>query len=314
MRAAAPLLHVLHAVNRARRTLYRRGALKSRRLPRPVISIGNLSMGGSGKTPATITIARRLVREGLQPAILSRGYRRRSARSWEVVTSDDVVRFGDEPVMLARALPNIPVIVGADRHASASEFLKQGDCDVFLLDDGFQHLQLARDCNILIVAPGDGFAREDDSAMADADLIIMRKGATAPVPGEVRTFEAELVPTAYRRFSVVSPVDSLRGRAVVAFSGLARNEQFFSTLRTLGADVRETVEYRDHHHYTTRDVELLLHTASEHSSELVTTEKDWVKIRRNDIGVVEATLAIEGEDEMITEILRISGLSSGRHR
>lgn len=310
--AAAPLLAVLHAANRIRRSLYRNGTLESRRLPRPVISIGNLSMGGSGKTPTTITITRRLIREGLRPAILSRGYRRKSRRPWDVVSSDDVARFGDEPVMLSRALPGTPVIVGADRFRSGSEFLRNDDCDLFVLDDGFQHLRLARDCDILIIAPGDGPAREDDSALADADILIVRNGASSPAGNRARAFEARLAASGYRRFSVTSPVESLRNRPVVAFAGLARNEQFFATLRALGADLRATVEYRDHHRYTARDVELLLLTASEHGGELVTTEKDWVKIRRNDIGVVEADMIIEGEDELIREILTITSLGGSR--
>ena len=314
MRVLGPLLPVLHGVNRARRALYRRGTLHAHRLPRPVVSIGNLSMGGSGKTPATIAITKMVIAEGLRPAILSRGYRRKSPLPWETVSSDDVVRFGDEPVMLARALPGTPVIVGADRYQSGSEFLRRNDCDLFLLDDGFQHLRLHRDCDILIIAPGDGLTRENHTALSDADILIVRNGAQPPEGADpVPTFPARLEATAYRRMGTRSPVPTLAGRAVVAFSGLANNAQFFATLRAAGADIRDTVEYRDHHRYSARDIELLVTIATENAAELVTTEKDWVKIRRSDIGVVEAELVIERADELLRTILSSTGLAERRH-
>jgi len=256
-------------VNRLRRALYRRGILKSKRLPRPVISVGNLAAGGAGKTPAVITIARYLEKRGFRVAILTRGYGRAGNASG-VVTSLDAATFGDEPVLLKNKLKDVDVIIGSKRHENTIRFLNSNDCDLFILDDGFQHLQLARDVDVVIDA-ANGIMREGRSALADADFVIQR------------------------RLRLVVP-DEVTGRRVFAFSGLANNEQFFASLRANGLNVVGNRSFRDHHRYTAADVAAIKGAARAADAEaIVTTEKDAVKIDDRDIIAIAAEMIIEPE-------------------
>jgi tetraacyldisaccharide 4'-kinase len=256
-------------VNRLRRGLYRRGILKSKRLPRPVISIGNFSAGGAGKTPAVITIARYLDKRGFRIAVLTRGYGRTGNVSG-LVTSLDAAVFGDEPVLLKSKLKNIDVIVGSKRRQNALQFLSHNDCDLFILDDGFQHLQLARDVDVVIDNAG-GLMREGRSALADADFVIQRH-LRLVVPEELIT------------------------RRLFAFAGLADNEQFFESLRAHGLNVAGTRGFRDHHRYSAADVAALKTAARDAGAEaIVTTEKDAVKIDDRDIIAIAAEMIVQPE-------------------
>ena len=264
-----PLELLWRGVNRLRRALYRRGILKSKRLPRPVISVGNLAAGGAGKTPAVIAIARYLEKRGFRVAVLTRGYGRAGNVSG-VVTSLDAAKFGDEPVLLKSKLKNVDVIVGSTRYQNAVRFLNSNECDLFILDDGFQHLQLARDVDVVIDA-ATGVMREGRSALADADFVIQRL------------------------LRLVVP-DALTDRRVFAFAGLANNEQFFASLRTNGLNVIGTRSFRDHHRYTAADIASVKDAARIAGADaIVTTEKDAVKIDDRDIIAIAAEMMIEPE-------------------
>jgi len=236
------LLAPLHLVNRIRRALYRAGALKAKRLPRPVISIGNIAMGGTGKTPAAIAVTEYLKGNGLNVAVLMRGY-------------------GNDEQYLYK----VPVIVGKKRYRNAIEYLKQNDADVFVLDDGFQHLQLHRDLDIVIDAPS-RFYREGRSALRDADLVIPRTLRTI-IPAE------------------------LRGKRVFAFAGLANNEQFFASLD--GLEVAGTKSFPDHHRYTAADLDAIRREAGD--AQIVTTEKDAVKFHEPAITALRAEFDLNEE-------------------
>ena len=266
-------------VNRLRRALYRRGILKSRRLPRPVISIGNLAAGGAGKTPAVIAIARALTERGLTVAVLTRGHGRAGDEAGEV-TSLDASRFGDEPVLIKSKLQNVHVIIGSRRYENAICFLSNNDCDLFILDDGFQHLQLTRDLDIVIDA-GRGVMREGRSALADAGPVIQRN-LRLVVPHELLT------------------------RRVFAFAGLADNDQFFTTLRENGFTLAATRGFRDHHRYTAADITAIRRAALDAGAEaIVTTEKDKVKIDDRGIIAIAAEMIIEpGVIEAIARVCR----------
>jgi Kdo2-lipid IVA lauroyltransferase/acyltransferase len=242
---------VLKLINRARRALYRRGVLKGKRLPRPVISIGNLAMGGTGKTPAVIAICRFLKSNGFKAAVLTRGY------------------GGDEPILIKQST-NCDVIIGKTRYENATRYLKKNDVDVFVLDDGFQHLQLQRDLDIVIDAPS-RFYREGSSALADADLVIPRR---------LRT----IIP------------DELRGQRVFAFAGLANNEQFFDSLRP-HVQLVGTKSFRDHYPYTAADIAAIKREAGD--TRIVTTGKDKVKIDD------PAIIAVDAEFDLDDETLRV---------
>ncbi|HEX9986290.1 MAG TPA: tetraacyldisaccharide 4'-kinase [Thermoanaerobaculia bacterium] len=252
-------------VNRVRRALYRAGALKAKRLPRPVISIGNIAIGGAGKTPAVICIAGHLAAAGLRVAVLTRGYGRADAKVTGRVDSLDAARWGDEPVLIKSHLDNVDVLVGSNRYQNAVQYLHENQCDVFLLDDGFQHLQLARDADVVIDVPGARFHREGRSALRDATFVVPRK-LRLRVPAELKR--------------------------VFAFAGLADNEQFFAALRSAGLEVTGTRGFPDHHRYTADDVAALRRDAM--GVTLVTTEKDFVKLGDRDIIPLPAELEIGG--------------------
>jgi tetraacyldisaccharide 4'-kinase len=267
-----PLELTWRGVNRARRRLYESGRLQAKTLPRPVISIGNLSVGGSGKTPATIAVVSILERQGMKVAVLTRGYRRESDQ-WLIADGADPARSGDEPALLARKLPGAEVVVGADRHAAATRYLEGHQCDVFVLDDGFQHLQLHRDLDIVIDDSSAKWLREGEGALHSADIVLVRDGEATAGAFPPR-FSARLEPAGWSLEGSALPLDMLRGRKAVAFAGLANNEQFFAMVRSLGIEVVTTRSFEDHHSYSAADLSSLRSSGEL----LITTEKDLVKI------------------------------------
>ena len=247
-----PLELAWRGVNRVRRALYRKGVLKAKRLHKPVISIGNIAAGGTGKTPAVIAVTKFLQSRGLRVTILSRGYGRDNSYQGPV-TSFDADKFGDEPVLIKRAT-NTDVIVGKNRYENARDI----DTDVFLLDDGFQHLQLHRDFDLVIDSPAKIY-REGCSALQHADAVIPRK--------------------------LVRRMPDIEG-PLFAFAGLADNEQFFEGLNAAG-----TRSFPDHHRYTAADLEKLKRDAR--GARLVTTEKDAVKIDDPLVTAIPAEFVID---------------------
>ena len=266
-----------HLVNRARRALYRAGILRAKRLHRPVISVGNIAIGGAGKTPAVIAVCRYLAARGLRVAVLTRGYGRNDKQYSGPVTSSDADKFGDEPVLIRRSIMG-EVFVGVNRYENGRNF----DCDVFVLDDGFQHLRLHRDLDLVIDAPA-RFHREGRSALRDADIVIPRNLKT-------------IVP------------EELRGKPVFAFAGLADNEQFFASLREAGLDVAGTKSFPDHHRYTPEDLAAL----KRNGLPLVTSEKDKVKIDDPEVVAVGAEFVIE--EDVLEETLRVVSEARGRKK
>lgn len=256
-------------VNRLRRALYRMGVLKAKRLPVPVISVGNIAIGGSGKTPAVIAVARVLLEKGYKVGVLTRGYGRAGAAAG-AIDSEDAAKWGDEPVVIKKRVPNANVIVGGNRYNNALRY----SCNVFILDDGFQHLQLARDLDIVIDTPAEHY-REGRSALRDAGVILQRNIKAAGL-------------------------ERLRGKRVFAFSGLANNEQFFEMLRSNGVTLAGTQSYPDHHRYTAADV-ASIKAAAAGADEIVTTEKDAVKIADPAITAIPIEFALP--PEVVTRIL-----------
>ncbi|HYO74980.1 MAG TPA: tetraacyldisaccharide 4'-kinase [Thermoanaerobaculia bacterium] len=265
------LLAPYRALNRARRALYRRGILKAKKLHRPVISIGNVAAGGTGKTPAVIAVCRFLASHGLRVAVLTRGYGRGDEKYSGIVESVDAGKYGDEPVLIKRST-SAAVFVGADRHKNGSDY----ECDVFVLDDGFQHLQLRRDLDLVIDAPA-RFYREGRSALEHADLVVPRR-------------------------LVLHVPEQLRGQRVFAFAGLADNSQFFASLSAAGVVVAGSRSFPDHHRYTAADLESIRREAR--GATIVTTEKDAVKIDDPSIVAIGAEFVMP--DEVLNEVLRVA--------
>ncbi len=285
-------------VAQVRRAWYGRHPHAVRSLARPVISVGNLVVGGSGKTPVVAALARLLQGNGERPAIVSRGYGRRRSSPGALLVSDGVrvleptERSGDEPQMLARALRGVPVVVAADRHLAGTLAERRLGCTVHVLDDGFQHLQLARDVNLLLVSRADleervlpaGRLRErlDASAAADAVLVSGTEDDVAAVAAALRQEVVFRVVPRYGAPRLVRPYGDPAppsGCHAVAFAGIARPARFFDALRAQGWDVVREIAFRDHHWFTERDLRTIAGAADEMRADIVlTTEKDAVRL------------------------------------
>lgn len=301
-----PLGGVYTAIARRRRHWYEQSPERRRHLPVPVISVGNLAVGGSGKTPAAAAIAAMLRDVGERPAILSRGYGRRVASRAPVVVGDGArVRVparisGDEPQLLARSLPGVPVIVGSDRHAAGEAAIRQFDATVLLLDDGFQHLRLARDVDLLVVTARDvddrvlpaGRLREplDAARGADALLVVGDAAVARGVCARLGVRTAFTVRTVHGAACAVASagtplsragvrVDPSAGLRILALAGIARPERFFAALDAQGWNVVRRITMRDHHWFSARDMARIARAARGSLADLVlTTEKDAVRL------------------------------------
>ena len=303
----APAAWAYRAGVLAREGAYARGWLRRGRLPCPVVSVGNLVVGGTGKTPAVEMVARWLSDEGRRVAIVSRGYGRHPAAPVELVSDGSAPRLsaeraGDEPLLLARRLRGVAVVVGADRLAAGRWAVANLRPDLVLLDDGFQQRRLLKDVEIVCLdalapwGPGGlfprGTLREPPSALARAHLILVTRADPrrnlAGLIAEVR-HHAGLAPCLLADYAVEDledlgsgaheSADALRGRSVLAFAGIAAPERLGETLAARGAIVRDVVAFPDHHAYGPRDLEAVTHRARAFGAGLlVTTEKDAVRL------------------------------------
>jgi len=298
-----PLTPLYAAVVTARAAAYRRGWLRIHRLPVPVISVGNLTFGGTGKTPTVIALVRELAQHGRHPAVLTRGYGRRGQAPVVAVGPDpdpSLHDTGDEPQELARRLPGVPIVVDADRVRAGREALRRG-ADVLVLDDGFQHLRIARDLDLVLLDAGDpwggdqlpprGRLREPVSALARASALLITKLSARPeeqiaaVTGRVRGLVGELPvrgarlrPTRVRTSDGWQGVEVLAGQRVLAFAGLGRPADFARVLEDAGAQVVATCWFADHHSYTRDEILRLEVEAQREGAVPVTTGKDAVKL------------------------------------
>ena len=260
-----------------RNGLYDRGVLRSRRLTGPVVSVGNLSVGGSGKTPFVLLLGESLRARGVKFDILSRGYGRKTKGVMLVDPAGTSQDFGDEPLLIARRL-GVPVIVGDDRYEAGLFAENRFGPQLHLLDDGFQHRSLARDFDIVLVTPEDtrdsllpgGRLRESARNLSRADAIVLTSGVSAdsfPLDGKM----------VWRARRGILPED-VPPRPVV-FCGIARPKNFLLQLRTAGIEPVAEAFYRDHHPYTQRDIQELLKLRQQsEAGGFVTTEKDAINL------------------------------------
>jgi tetraacyldisaccharide 4'-kinase len=260
-----------------RNALYDRGAVRTRILQGSVVSIGNLSVGGSGKTPFVLLLGDLLTARGLKFDILSRGYGRRTPGVARVDPGGSSRDFGDEPLLLARRL-GVPVVVGEDRYKAGLFAEKHFGRQLHLLDDGFQHRALARDFDIVLVTPEDardrllpaGRLREPLTSLSRADAVVLTSGASP----ESFPLDGKLV-WRVRRGILLSNVPA----RPVAFCGIARPQNFLLQLLTAGIEPVAQALYRDHHAYTERDIQDLLKLRQQSEAEgFVTTEKDVINL------------------------------------
>lgn len=319
-RLLAPLAALYGAAVWARnRRLDRRGA--AARAPVPVISVGNLTVGGTGKTPLVAWLARALLARGVQPAVVSRGYGGRSGRGpWIVGAAGGppavAGEFGDEPLLLARLLPGVPVVVGRDRTAGAAAAARAGAA-VVILDDGFQHRRLARNLDLVLVdalRPLDrarllpaGDLREPLGALSRADGVVLTRSRRAE--------SVEALERLVRRHNRQAPILHADHRAVgfvdaagqtvpaperaVAFCGIGRPELFRADLERAGIGLERFETRRDHHVWSRAELARLSAWSRERAVPLVTTEKDLVRIAPASLAAMEPPLALRIEAEVL---------------
>ncbi len=294
---------IVVAIRNAR---FERDQNRSEALPARVISVGNITVGGTGKTPLVISLAEWLQKRGHEVAILSRGYGRKTPNVLTVSDGHyaltDPTVAGDEPVLMARRLDKIPIIVGKDRLSAGQMCTEQYGSKILLLDDGFQHLRMKRDLDILVIDALEPFGnrwllpagplREPLKSLARANAIILSRtdlaeGRREAVVSQVRCFTD--APIFYARhwakdwvgisIHKTFALEELCGRFCLAFSGIGNPDAFHRTLHQIGVKVVGFLRFPDHHRYTERDLNRILRIAEKKGAvAIVTTEKDDVRL------------------------------------
>ena len=268
-----PLAGLYGAATALRNALFDRGVLASRRVEQPVVSVGNLSVGGSGKTPFVIALGELLKARGIRFDVLSRGYGRKTRGVLIVDPDGNAADFGDEPLLIARRL-GVPVVVGESRYEAGQVAEQKFQPQLHILDDGFQHRSLARDFDIVLMTERDfddrllpsGRLRDPLSSLARADAVVLPAGLVVDHPALRR----KPIWRIERQFVLPSLPP-----APVVFCGIARPEQFFAQVRAAGVTPAAEIEFRDHHAYDRSDVErLLAMRAKLAAGGFLTTEKD----------------------------------------
>jgi tetraacyldisaccharide 4'-kinase len=306
-----PLALIWDGVYRVRRFLYSYDFFTSQKFQVPIISVGNLTFGGTGKTPFTIWLSEYLGGKDKRIMILTRGYKGNLENSSGILMSGKRLGFnpfeyGDEALLLVRRLKNAVVVVGKKRKENLEFYFDKQSPDVVILDDGHQHLKLKRNLNIVLfdalmpierykVAPL-GYMREGFSALKDADLIII--GRASQVDKEKiqeleRIIKKYTPPVTHFALMDYSPsgffdssyelkfnTEELQGKKVICLAGIASPDSFFNLVESLGADVIERLSFPDHYFFKVEEVKDILDRAAAENAYLITTEKDIVKIRR----------------------------------
>jgi tetraacyldisaccharide 4'-kinase len=296
---------------RTRNALYDRGIAPARKLRGPVVSIGNLSVGGSGKTPFVLMLGELLKQREVKFDILSRGYGRQTHGVALVDPAASARDFGDEPILMARRLA-VPVIVGEERYQAGIFAEKKFGPQLHLLDDGFQHRSLARDFDIVLITPEDirdrllpaGRLREPLTSLRRADAIVLASGASLESLPLDSMQDKKLV---WRVRRGILPTN-VPARPVV-FCGIARPKNFVLQLRTAGIEPVAEAFYRDHHAYSERDIRDLLNLRQRSAADgFVTTEKDAVNLggflsALDPLAVVPVTMELTGAANAVDTIL-----------
>jgi tetraacyldisaccharide 4'-kinase len=324
---------------RIREKIYERGWIQTKGVTVPVISVGNISLGGTGKTPVVEKLTAMLREAGFSPAIVTRGYKRKRRGTFLVDPNVDRAEdVGDEALMLARKT-RVPVLVGSKRAEAIALGMKSVPMDLVILDDGFQVRDIEKDMEVLVLNAREGRGgyglfplgpfREPLARIRDADVVLVNKGDLTEEMGlaadGLPTFRMGYAPAYLYNLKAngMAHYKLLKGKRVAAFSGLGDNRSFFNLLRELGADVVREVSFPDHHAYSESEVERI---ASYGGVDLVvTTEKDAIKMADMDVPAnlfyLAVTVSIEREAELFDlienrlkrEICQRESLYSIRH-
>lgn len=290
-----------------RTTLFRTGILRRAKARQRVISVGNITLGGTGKTPAVIAIGHILLRKGFPPVVVSRGYGRADENKVLAVSDGnrilvDSQNGGDEPVLIGSALHGVPVVVGKDRYKAAGFAFEQFGNRVIILDDGFQHVQLRRDLDIVLIDAVDpfgrgrlfpaGILREPLAALKRAHVVLitgsdrvedlepLKKSIKARTQARIFTSRQAPVDLIHAWNGEVRSLAALRNTQVLAVAGIARPASFLTMLRDLGANIKAEALFSDHYRFTRSDLaDIFQRAADSNISMIVTTEKDATRLK-----------------------------------
>jgi tetraacyldisaccharide 4'-kinase len=344
--ALTPFSFAWEWVYRIRRSFYEYGVLKKKVFKVPVISVGNLSFGGTGKTPTIVWLTDWLIEKGLTPVVLTRGYKGQLEHSSGLLKSGQKFRlnpfdYGDEPLMISNKMKKGAVIVGKRRAENLKKYFSEVLPDVVLLDDGFQHLQIFRSYNIVLfdatmslnlykVAPL-GYLREGMSALKDADAIIISRAdmVSREKLDNLKTIisghfhhQPHMALTCYQPLGVfdvhdkfIFSVHELKGLKAIAVTAIATPDSFYRYLERFGVEICEKVSFSDHYFFTLEDVNDLLIKATQKSAIILCSEKDMVKIKRVslDSRILFTKVKVEfmsGEKELIDDLCKVLRLDS----
>ncbi|HPN74209.1 MAG TPA: tetraacyldisaccharide 4'-kinase [Candidatus Marinimicrobia bacterium] len=328
-----PAAVIYGLITKLRNLFYDRHIFKAIKVPVPVVAVGNITAGGTGKTPFVIALAKFLYEKGYRIAIISRGYRRKSRGTVIVSDGRQILttpqQAGDEPFLMAGKLPGVVIAADTDRIAAAHTAIENFACNLIIADDAFQHRRLARDINIVLWDPKTpswqkyffpvGRLREPWHGLKRADYLVFSK--TDKIIPEQRTFFEKFNPVitfftaplkivGLRTLSAENvSINTVAGKNVLAFCGLGNHIQFETTTRQLNCGKVTFLRFPDHHHYTTTDLQKIIIKAEQMNCDyLVTTEKDAVNLPVNAGSLAIPLLVIEIElklsDEIKTAILQ----------
>ena len=322
---------------------YESGRFKSKKIPGFVVSIGNVTVGGTGKTPATIMLAQWAKEQGLKVAVISRGYGGRFTGDVLEVSNGSTVssspmECGDEPFMIARRLQGVPVVISKERFKAGMYAYEKFGTEFFILDDGFQHLALKRDLDIVLIDSqnpfGNGYLlpygilREPVESLARGDAFILTRSneeprnceaaktlrkrfSDIPIFTSTHVPDALILPNAEVR---VKDVTTLKDKRIIAFSGIANHSFFVQSLKELGAQVVHHSDFGDHHLYSRGEIERIIRLGDSFNVDyLVTTEKDWVKIHTigvasQNLGYLSIKFKVVEEEDFFSFIIRDYGI------
>ncbi len=339
-----PLSSTWESAYRLRRSMYEYGLLKKNYFKVPIISIGNISFGGTGKTPLTVWLINKLESYGLEVMVLTRGYKGKLEHKSGMIKGgqrflSNPHEYGDEPLLISRQMKRGSVVVGKKRSENLRHYFPILKPDVVLLDDGFQHIQLYRSLNLVLfdallplesyqTAPL-GYLREGLSALKDADaILISRSDMVAEEQLEnlldlIRKYHRPDIPVAklaYKPQAIVDCFDQeimeledLKGKRVLALTAIAAPESFYNLIESFGAEIVEKKVYPDHYFFTHDDINEILIESARLNAIVISSEKDMVKLRKvtKDPRILSLNIEVKfmsGEDEVLDQIRHILNL------
>lgn len=295
-----PVVFLFHLLVQVKNFLYNHRLFKATHLPVPVVSVGNVAFGGTGKTPMVIWIARQIQKADIPVVILSRGYKRRSIFA-KIVSDYTKVRVGlrsagDEPYLVAKKLPGVPVIVCKNRVRGARKAIRHFNPRVILLDDGFQHRKLGRNFDIVLLdSPlslhGNKILREPVKNLRRTDTVVFTKFDQFEKADEIiqdmvkafacSVFHAKFIPVGICNDEKREPAEFLKGKTVFLVSGIGNPKYFKHVVKNAGSHVSRIFKYRDHAKYSRFRVRRIIKKFNTSSADMIlTTEKDWHKLKK----------------------------------